>query len=152
MNIRMKVNHYDVRIQIQPDEMLADVLRDRLGLLGLKVACREGECGACTVLFNGKAVNSCLLPAMKADGAEIVTIEGVGSVKSPHKIQQRMAEYGAVQCGYCTPGFIMSTIELLEEDPHPTRDQIVEGLAGNLCRCTGYQKIIDAVESLANEE
>ncbi|HZW03899.1 MAG TPA: (2Fe-2S)-binding protein [Anaerolineaceae bacterium] len=152
MQIQMTVNHQPVTLEIRPDEMLADVLRDRLGLLGTKVACREGECGACTVVLDGQAVVSCLMPAVKATGCEIITIEGLGNTENPHPIQQRMAEYGAAQCGYCTPGFVMSTYSLLAENPHPTREQIVEELSGNLCRCTGYTKIIDAVEALAKEE
>ncbi|MEN6572349.1 MAG: (2Fe-2S)-binding protein [Anaerolineaceae bacterium] len=149
--LRMVVNHKEVTLEIAPDEMLVDVLRDRLALLGTKIACREGECGACTVLLNGKAVNSCLLPAMKASNQEIITIEGLGNSANPHVIQRRMADHGAVQCGFCTPGFIMSTFDLLEENPHPSHGEIVEALTGNLCRCTGYVKIIEAVESLASE-
>lgn len=151
MLLQMLVNQKEVALDIAQDDMLADVLRDRLGLLGTKIACREGECGACTILLDGKAVNSCLIPAMKASNQEIITIEGLGTTKNPHIIQQRMAEYGAVQCGFCTPGFVMSAADLLKENPHPSREEIVEALTGNLCRCTGYVKIIEAVESLANE-
>ncbi|MCX6054277.1 MAG: (2Fe-2S)-binding protein [Chloroflexi bacterium] len=151
MILQMLVNQKEVALEIAPDDILADVLRDRLGLLGTKIACREGECGACTILLDGKAVNSCLIPALKASNQEIITIEGLGNTKSPHIIQQRMADYGAVQCGFCTPGFVMSIADLLKETPHPSRVEIVEALAGNLCRCTGYVKIIEAVESLANE-
>ncbi len=152
MKLQMTVNHEQVTLDVRSDEILADVLRDRLGLLGTKIACREGECGACTVIMDGQAVVSCLIPAMKAFGREILTIEGLGDSEKPHPIQQRMAEYGAVQCGYCTPGFVMSIYSLLAENPHPTRQQIVEELSGNLCRCTGYTKIIEAVESLANND
>ncbi len=151
MELRLAVNRKEVCIDIRPDEILADVLRERLGLLGTKIACREGECGACTILLDGQPVNSCLIPALKVSGRQITTIEGLGNTKSPHVIQQRMAEYGAVQCGYCTPGFVMSAVALFADTPRPSRDQIVDALTGNLCRCTGYVKIIDALESLAND-
>lgn len=145
-SLYMTVNGKKLTIGIHPAAMLVDVLRENLKLPGTKVGCREGECGACTVLMDGKAVNSCMVPAIKAQGRNISTIEGIGTVDNPHKLQKTFAEEGAVQCGYCTPGFIMSAYALLMENPTPTEEQIREAIAGNLCRCTGYTRIVSAVK------
>ena len=147
--LETKVNDSAVRIEVDPEEMLADVLRDRLGLMGTKIGCSEGECGACTVLVDGVPVLSCIYPAMKAQGREVTTIEGVASEGELHPVQEAFIENCATQCGYCTPGFVMSAVALLAEKPTPDREEVLEGLSGNLCRCTGYYQIIDAVEAAA---
>lgn len=147
--LETKVNDSAVRIEVDPEEMLADVLRDRLGLMGTKIGCSEGECGACTVLVDGVPVLSCIYPAMKAQGREVTTIEGLASEGELHPVQEAFIENCATQCGYCTPGFVMSAVALLAEKPTPDREEVLEGLSGNLCRCTGYYQIIDAVEAAA---
>jgi carbon-monoxide dehydrogenase small subunit len=125
---------------------LLDVLRERFGLTGTKEGCGEGECGACSVLINGELVNSCLVPIAQADGTEIVTIEGVANGEELHPAQRAFLECGGAQCGMCTPGMIVATVHLLNKYPQPTMEQIREGLNGNLCRCTGYMRIFEAVE------
>jgi carbon-monoxide dehydrogenase small subunit len=129
--------------------LLIDVLRDKMGLTGTKYSCGAGDCGACTVLIEGKPVFSCLTLAVTAKGKNIVTIEGVGAGNELHPIQQAFVDCGAIQCGFCTPGMVLSAKALLDEEPEPTREEIRTFLAGNLCRCTGYVKIVDAVESAA---
>jgi carbon-monoxide dehydrogenase small subunit len=151
-SLTMTVNHRLVKVEVQPDELLVDVLRDRLGLTGTKIGCNEGECGACTVIMDGQAVLSCLLPALRAQGREILTVEGLSDGGALHPLQQAFVDHGAVQCGYCTPGFLLSATALLDAHPHPTRDQIKEAIAGNLCRCTGYVKIIEAIEAVAQQD
>ena len=130
-------------------KLLIDLLREDLGLTGTKVGCGEGECGACTVLLNGKAVCSCLLLAVEADGARITTIEGLAEGVRLHPLQDAFIQEGAAQCGYCTPGMILAAKALLDENPHPSRAEIKMALAGNFCRCTGYAAIIRAVEAVA---
>jgi carbon-monoxide dehydrogenase small subunit len=131
-------------------ERLLDVLRDQLGLTGTKEGCGEGECGACSVLVDGELVNSCLVPVLQAAGSDILTIEGLAANERLHPLQEAFANAGGSQCGICTPGMIMASYQLLARFPHPTEEQIREGLAGNLCRCTGYQKIFDAVRQASN--
>ena len=138
-------------LNVEGHETLLSVLRDRLGLLGTKEGCGVGECGACTVLINGEPVNACLTNAWKIHGKEILTIEGLASKDRLHPIQEAFVDKGAIQCGYCTPGMIMSAYALLKRNPNPTKDEIKTALAGNLCRCTGYKHILDAVHSAALE-
>lgn len=149
--LAMTVNGHSVTVEIHANELLVDVLRDRLGLIGTKVGCNEGECGACTVIIDGNPVLSCLIPALRAQGRQITTIEGLSDGDALHPLQQAFVEHGAVQCGYCIPGFIMSAKALLDANPHPTRQEIKEAIAGNLCRCTGYVKIIEAIEAVADQ-
>lgn len=148
-SLSMIVNGRPVTVEVRPDELLVDVLRDRLGLTGTKIGCSEGECGACTVILDGQAVLSCLLPALRAQGRSITTIEGLSDGETLHPLQRAFIDHGAVQCGYCTPGFILSAKALLDANAHPSRDEIKEALAGNLCRCTGYIKIVEAVEAVS---
>ncbi|MCK4356293.1 (2Fe-2S)-binding protein [Candidatus Bipolaricaulota bacterium] len=149
MKIRFTVNGRKVDREVTADSRLLDLLRDDLHLTGTKEGCGEGECGACTVLIDGKAVNSCLVLAPQADGKDILTVEGLAKGNELHPIQRAFVEKGAVQCGFCTPGFIMSTYALLKESPNPSNEEILTALEGNLCRCTGYTKIIEAVHYAA---
>jgi len=149
MKIRFTVNGRKVDREVTADSRLLDLLRDDLHLTGTKEGCGEGECGACTVLIDGKAVNSCLVLAPQADGKDILTVEGLAKGDELHPIQRAFVEKGAVQCGFCTPGFIMSTYALLKENPNPSNEEILTALEGNLCRCTGYTKIIEAVHYAA---
>jgi aerobic-type carbon monoxide dehydrogenase small subunit (CoxS/CutS family) len=150
--LTMTINGRTVTVETAADELLVDVLRDRLGLTGTKIGCNEGECGACTVLMDGQVVLSCLIPALRAQGREILTIEGLSDGDTLHPLQESFVAHGAVQCGYCIPGFILSSKALLDRNPKPTRDEIKEAIAGNLCRCTGYVKIIEAIEAVANAD
>lgn len=149
MTIKFKINSKERKAEVKSDERLLDLIREDLGLTGTKEGCGEGECGACTVIMNEKIVASCLVYAYQADGAEIFTIEGTDSIKELRIIQKAYVDVGAVQCGYCIPGMIMATKVLLDRKPSPTREEIREGLEGNFCRCTGYVKIVDAVELAA---
>ena len=135
--------------EIPEDATLLKVLRDILHLTGTKEGCGEGDCGACTVLVDGRSVNSCLFPAVQAEGCQVMTIEGVEAHPELARIQKAFVDYGAVQCGFCSPGMIMSTVALLQKNPKPTEEEIRRGLSGNLCRCTGYQAMVDAIQSLA---
>ena len=146
MKIQCMINGQHVARDIDVDTRLLDFIRETLHLTGTKEGCGEGECGACTVLLDGKAVNSCLVLAMQADRANVITIEGLAEGHALHPIQQAYVETGAVQCGFCTPGFIMATYALLQDTPDPTEEEILAGLEGNLCRCTGYAKILEAVK------
>jgi carbon-monoxide dehydrogenase small subunit len=144
--ISLTVNGVRHELDVPPLKRLLDVLREDLGLTGTKEGCGEGECGACSVLVNDELVNSCLIPAAQAEGSLICTIESLASEGSLHPVQQAFAEAGGAQCGICTPGMIMATVALLSKNAQPTREEIREGLAGNLCRCTGYIRIFEAVE------
>jgi aerobic-type carbon monoxide dehydrogenase small subunit (CoxS/CutS family) len=149
MYLDLNVNGEAISLEVEAQEMLLDVLRERLGLYGTKGGCREGECGSCTVLIDGRPINSCIFPAAKAHQGSILTIESIGNPDHPHPTQTSMAELGAVQCGYCTPGFLMSAFALLSENLNPTEEEIKEAITGNLCRCTGYTKIIAAIHAAA---
>lgn len=142
----MRVNGNWVEIEAEPDRMLLDCIREDLGLTGTKKGCEEGECGVCTIIMNKKNVLSCLIPLAKADGAEILTVEGMEEKDQLHPLQQVFWEEGAVQCGYCTPGMLLSAKALLDENPEPTIYEVKEAISGNLCRCTGYVKIIRAIQ------
>lgn len=150
-NIQIQVNGQPYQLAVPPLTSLAQILRDHLGLTGTKVSCNEGECGSCTVLLNGDPVNSCLVMAPQVDQADIWTIEGLGSSELLNPLQKAFLESGAVQCGYCTPGFVISGIALLRKNPNPTVMEIQEAIEGNLCRCTGYQKIIQAIQNCAEQ-
>lgn len=150
--IQMIVNGNQRRVEVPPMKRLLDVLREDLHLTGTKEGCGEGECGACAVLMNGELINSCLVPALQANGARLCTIEGVSTEGHLHPIQQCFLENGGAQCGICTPGMILATQYLLDKYPHPTLEQIQEGLAGNLCRCTGYMRIFDSVQKAAEAQ
>lgn len=149
--ITLTVNGEDYEISVKPNVSLLDVLRDELDFTGTKRGCDTGDCGACTVIMDGKAVNACLVLAMRADGCKIVTIEGMASGNKLDPIQEAFLEKGAVQCGFCTPGMALSTKALLDENPNPTKEEIKAGIAGNLCRCTGYTKIIEAIQTASQK-
>ncbi len=143
--INCTVNEKQQTLHAYPMERLLDVLREQLRLTGTKEGCGEGECGACSVMIDGRIVNSCLVPVAQVEGASIKTIEGVATGDQLHKVQQAFIECGGAQCGICTPGMVLAAVNLLERTPNPTEDEIRNGLAGNLCRCTGYMKIFESV-------
>lgn len=147
--LETKVNGRDVSFEVEPGDLLADFLRDKLGLIGTKISCGEGECGACTVLVDGLTVTSCIYPALKVQGCEVITIEGLAEDGKLHPIQQAFIDATAPQCGYCIPGMIMSAKALLDENLNPSPEEIKEGISGNLCRCTGYYQIVEAIELAA---
>ena len=146
MEMSFTVNGSNRTVTVYPMQRLLDVLRNELGLTGTKEGCGEGECGSCSVLLNGELVNSCLVPVLQVQGAEIRTIEGVAE-ETLHPVQRAFLECGGAQCGICTPGMILATLHLLRSNPKPSMNEIREGLSGNLCRCTGYTRIFDAVKS-----
>ncbi|MEE8472367.1 MAG: (2Fe-2S)-binding protein [Dehalococcoidia bacterium] len=148
-SIELKVNGEIYEVDVEPRRTLLEVLRENLGLTGTKKGCDDGNCGTCTVLVDGSPMNSCLLLAVEAQGREIETIEGVAKGEELHPVQKAFVEHGAIQCGFCTPGMILSAKALLEREPHPSDDEVKRAIAGNLCRCTGYAKIIEAVRAAA---
>ena len=150
-NLKFTLNGEPMELTVDPSEMLVDILRDRLYLTGTKKGCGKGECGACTVIMNGAAVNSCMIPALKAADAMIETIEGLSTNGKFHPLQESFMDEGAIQCGFCTPGMIMSAKALLDHNHHPDNEDIQEAIAGNICRCTGYVKIEKAIQSAAKK-
>ncbi len=149
MKINFKLNGKKVVVDTYPMKRLLDVLREDLAATGTKEGCGEGECGACAVMMDQTLVNSCLVPIAQCAGADILSVEGLETKENLHPIQQAFLECGGAQCGICTPGMLMASLELLQKNPRPTENQIREGLAGNLCRCTGYMKIFDSVKKAA---
>ena len=147
--IELRVNGQSFTVLVKPQDLLVDVLRDQLGLTGTKKGCGTGECGACTILLDGKPINSCLMPALRARNKDIITIEGLGTPEHLHQLQQAFIENAAVQCGFCAPGMLLSAKALLDANAHPTETEIRQAISGNLCRCTGYAKIVQAVKAAA---
>ena len=145
LELNLNVNGLRYNLRVAAHKTLLEVLREELGFFGTKEGCGEGECGACTVLIEGKPVNSCMMLAGQAEGKEITTIEGLAVEGKLHPLQESFVEHGAIQCGFCTPGMILSAKALLDEMPHPTENEVRKALSGHICRCTGYQKIIDSV-------
>lgn len=146
--IRLTINDNDYEVAVDPNQTLVDLLRYDLGLTGTKKGCGMGDCGSCTVIMDGRPVNSCLVLAMQANGRTITTIEGLETQEGLHPVQKAFVEKGAIQCGFCSPGMILSAKNLLDKNPKPTEEEIRTAISGNLCRCTGYQKIVDAVKSV----
>lgn len=151
MKIQLTINHDRIEVEVDPLERLIDMLRIRFGLTSVKEGCGEGECGACTVIVDGRAVTSCTMLALQVNGCEVLTTEGLMQDGELDRLQKAFIENGAVQCGYCTPGMILSVKALLLNNPKPSNDEIIRAIEGNLCRCTGYHAIIDAVASLKAE-
>ncbi len=147
--IRLIANGETYEVMIKPSETLQDVLRDKLGLTGTKEGCDTGKCGACTVLIDGQAVRSCLTLAVSARDKEVTTIEGLAEEDKLHPLQQAFIEYGAIQCGFCTPGMILAAKAFLDENPTPTEDEVKEAITSNICRCTGYSSIVEAIQAAA---
>jgi carbon-monoxide dehydrogenase small subunit len=150
INLRINNDFYD--LAVEPQRTLLEVLREDLGLTGAKEACGTGECGACTVLIDGKPILSCLTLAIEVQGKEIMTIEGLMGGGNLHPLQKAFIQYGAIQCGYCTSGMILNAKSILDENPRPSREEILKGLEGNLCRCTGYNKIVEAIMEASKGE
>lgn len=151
MIVSFKVNGEDRVVNVAGFESLLTVLREELELPGSKNACEQGECGSCSVILDGAVVTSCLVMAADCEGSEVTTVEGIGSDRELHAVQQALLDHGAVQCGFCTPGFVVTASHLFEENPHPSSDEIKESLSGNICRCTGYGAILRGLEALAEE-
>ena len=152
MKIEFRLNGKKVRMEAPPDRRVVDLLREDLGLAGTKEGCGSGECGACTIRVNQETRLACLMLAAQLNGKTVATIEGVGSETDLHPLQAAFVDSGAIQCGFCTPGMILAAAALLEQSPDPSRDEIREALSGNLCRCTGYQKIVDAVQAAGRRQ
>jgi aerobic-type carbon monoxide dehydrogenase small subunit (CoxS/CutS family) len=150
--LKLTVNGQPYELYVKPKTLLVQVLRDHLGLTGTKRGCNESSCGACTVILNGMAVKSCSILALQADGCEVMTVEGLATDTQLHPLQRAFLDHGAFQCGFCTSGMLMSSTALLNENPKPTKEQIKEGIDGNICRCTGYNSIIRAVTAVAKGE
>jgi carbon-monoxide dehydrogenase small subunit len=151
--LRFSVNERQVEVWARPNQTLLEVLRDEVGATEVKYGCGEGICGTCTVLIDGESMNSCLMYGVQAEGADITTLKGLGGDERPlHSLQESFLDHGASQCGFCTPGMLLTAFEFVRDHPNPSRDQIRDALAGNLCRCTGYTKIVDAVEAYARGE
>ena len=151
MDIALTVNNQDYKCKVEPRLLLSDFLRHDLGLTGTHVGCEHGVCGACSVLFDGQPVRSCLMFAVQANGHEIITIEGLGTIDHLHPIQESFMEAHGVQCGFCTPGIILTLVPFLKKNPHPDEEEIRKAISGNICRCTGYQHIVDAVKLAAEK-
>jgi len=150
--ITLNVNGVEYEVEVAPHHTLLEVLREKLGCTEVKNSCNQGECGACTVLVDGKAVSSCLTLAMQVDGKEITTARGLAKDGKLHPLQEKFIEHGAVQCGYCTPGMLLSAKALLGENPHPSEEEVRVAISGNICRCTGYQQIVEAIMAAAAEQ
>jgi len=148
IDVELTINGRKYNLNVSPDRTLAEVLREELGLTGTKIGCDDGNCGVCTIIFNGAAVKSCALLIGQAAGSEILTIEGLETANGLHPLQQAFIDYFAVQCGFCTPGMILTAKAILDENPNATEDELREGLHGNLCRCVGYVQIIEAIEAV----
>ena len=149
MSVVLNVNGAGRSVSVEPRKTLADAIREDLGLTGTHLGCEHGVCGACTILLDGEVVRSCLMLAVQADGAEITTIEGIGEGDALHPMQQAFSEYHGLQCGFCTPGMILAGIDVVSRNPDPSRQEIREEMGGNICRCTGYQKIVESVQAAA---
>lgn len=150
MELHLTVNKKPVTLDVEPAETLMHLLRQRLGLTGVKSGCEVGECGACTVILGGLAVKSCTVLAAQCEGMDVTTVEGLADGQELHPLQQAFIDNNAIQCGYCTPGFLLTALAFLQQNPHPSREEIKQAISGNLCRCTGYVQIIDAIEAYAS--
>ena len=151
INVILNVNNDDYQVEVAPYHTLRDVLRDKLGFTDVKTGCGEGECGGCTVLVDGKPVTSCLMLAAQAQGKKITTASGLATNGKLHPLQEKFIEYGAIQCGYCTPGMVLVAKALLDKNPHPTEEEVKVAISGNICRCTGYQQIVEAIMATVDE-
>lgn len=149
--LKININGVWKKAEVAPEESLLKVLREKLGHTEVKEGCGKGDCGACAVLLNGKPVNACLTLALQADQQKVVTVKGIGTPDRPHPLQESFVKGGAIQCGFCTAGMLVSAKNLLDENPNPSRDEIKKAISGNLCRCTGYKKIIEAIEEAAQK-
>ncbi len=152
ISITLNVNDNEYEVMVAPYQTLCDVLRDKLGFTEVKNSCYSGECGACTVLVDGKAICSCLMLAAQADGRKIITVRGLSTDGELHPLQKKFIEHGAVQCGYCTPGMLLAAKALLDSNPQPSEEEVRMAISGNICRCTGYQQIVEAIMAAAAEQ